>query len=330
MAKTDERFSPPSVLELRDAVWVEGTDTDPAWHPRSFSKARNCYRKRDNGLKKPWFGRVWLNPPWSTVLPWLVRLLEHLDTDAAHEGMMLVRNDPSTEWFKRAEKRATAIAFMGERTRYWQLEGTQVVECGTPEFSSVLFYFGPRVREFVAECRRRGHIALRLRSHSKPGTVPSVPRRTRRAPEAASADASPLLEQIRVIVADFARNRPDATLGELAEQLGETASVLHTLRVRDFWPQPTIVAPGPKNGAAKVRMHVDAEKLLRSELTPAAAVRVEQVRAVIRSQKLREFKADTIIEALGVSRQTALRALKHLPEVHMVGKAKHARYVVNT
>jgi hypothetical protein len=317
---TDERFSPPSMLEYRDAVWPEGTDTDPAWHPRSFSRARRCYTKRDDGLVQVWKGRVWLNPPWSSPGPWLDRLLEHV-TSRAHlllelEGMFAVRNDPSTAWFKRAWAHADAVAFLGERTRYhqWDPRARQVVECGTPEFGSVIFYFGPRADTFVAEGRKRGHLVVPLRVHSRSGTVRAVKAKKKPPPATARLQA-----QVRATVGTFAREHPDLTLAELAAKLGDTAPVLQTLRVRDLWPSPAEASR--RNGHANGRAREPAE-------STATQLRVQQVRAAIAELGKPEFHASEIMDALGVSRQTALRTLKRLPEVRMVGKLKSAKYQV--
>jgi hypothetical protein len=54
------------------AIWVERVrealgeiDLDPASHAiaQQTIRAKTFFTTADNGLKRSWFGRVWLNPP---------------------------------------------------------------------------------------------------------------------------------------------------------------------------------------------------------------------------------------------------------------------------
>jgi hypothetical protein len=313
------------MLEIADALWIGGVDTDPAWSPKSFSRARHCYTKRDNGLLRTWYGRVWLNPPWSLPMPWVERLLEHVRASPSHEVLFLVRNDPSTAWFKLAAHNCNAICFAGERTRYYQLGDDGAVHvCGTPEFGSVLMYFGPQPQRFVEECRKRGHLAF-LHDPSDRGTVPCVPRKA----ETQDGAASALREAVRASVATFVRNKPDATLLEIQAELGTMAHYMLELRVRDFWPigtEPT--APPPRNGNGHGRSRSPASKPLAADLHPLAAMRANQLRAFLANCGATEITTNEVMEALECSRQTALRALAVLPEVTRVGNMRSAKYKV--
>lgn len=35
------------------------------------------YSLKDDGLISPWFGRVWMNPPYSEPKPWIEKFIEH-------------------------------------------------------------------------------------------------------------------------------------------------------------------------------------------------------------------------------------------------------------
>lgn len=67
----DERYSTRETVEWCKArAGVDAFDLDVAaceeshWAPRWYSKA-------EDGLRRPWFGRVWCNPPYSDIEPWL-------------------------------------------------------------------------------------------------------------------------------------------------------------------------------------------------------------------------------------------------------------------
>lgn len=78
-------------LEIVNAL---GTfDLDPCgelFHPT----AKKIFT--ENGLQKEWFGRVWLNPPYSEVGLWLDKLYE-----SRVSGVALVFNRSDTKWFQK-------------------------------------------------------------------------------------------------------------------------------------------------------------------------------------------------------------------------------------
>ncbi len=158
---TDHRFTPPEIIAFRDAVWPEGTDTDPAWHRRSYSSARLTYDR--GGLRKPWEGRVWLNPPWSDPTPWIERLVRHCSPlHTEHEGILCVRNDPSTDWWALVWEHAAVLALPAERVRYHQPKGRKVVRCGVPAFTTALFYFGAQWRNYLRVAKAHNYYAVTM------------------------------------------------------------------------------------------------------------------------------------------------------------------------
>src|SRR5688572_14397630 len=74
---TDERYTPCWVFDglgltfdLDPASPVGGGDCVPA-------DAR--FTREDDGLTRPWFGTVWLNPPFSNATPWARKFMRHGD-----------------------------------------------------------------------------------------------------------------------------------------------------------------------------------------------------------------------------------------------------------
>ena len=52
-----------------------------------------------DGLKLPWHGRVWMNHPYSSPMPWMVKLHEERAAWRCRESLVLAKLDPSTEWW---------------------------------------------------------------------------------------------------------------------------------------------------------------------------------------------------------------------------------------
>ena len=70
----NEYYTPPHIFE---ALGLE-FDLDPCSPEQgSHVPAKQCYSLPFDGLAAPWFGLVWVNPPYSEVKPWVNKWLEH-------------------------------------------------------------------------------------------------------------------------------------------------------------------------------------------------------------------------------------------------------------
>lgn len=72
--KNDEWLTPPEIIGALGAF-----DLDPcAPVVRPWDTASNHYTVDDDGLNRPWNGRVWLNPPFGReAVKWLRRMRDH-------------------------------------------------------------------------------------------------------------------------------------------------------------------------------------------------------------------------------------------------------------
>lgn len=88
----DELYTPKHIfdaLNLRFDLDVCAPIEGPLHTP-----ADKWYSQLDDGLEKPWFGRVWMNPPYSKVTPWIDKWLDHKN------GLALV-NMAKSLWFEK-------------------------------------------------------------------------------------------------------------------------------------------------------------------------------------------------------------------------------------
>lgn len=128
-----EWYTPPHVFE---ALGLE-FDLDPAaphggvpWIP-----ARRHLTRADDGLSRPWHGRVWLNPPYGRQTPaWLRRLARHGD------GIALVFARSDTAWFQQFAPQATVLCFVAGRLRF--VPGDARSRRSTAGAPSLLMAFG--------------------------------------------------------------------------------------------------------------------------------------------------------------------------------------------
>lgn len=148
----DEWLTPPEII---DALGGPASfDLDPC-SPinRPWPTAREHYTIADNGLLKPWSGRLWFNPPYGgpkIVGPWMRRMADH------GTGTTLIFARTETDlFFETVWKMATAILFIRGRLYFHHVDGTRAAaNSGAP---SVLIAYGEHDAEILRECGIDGH-----------------------------------------------------------------------------------------------------------------------------------------------------------------------------
>lgn len=142
---SDEWFTPRWILDR-----LGNFDLDPCTaKKRPWSNARINYTQQDDGLKQKWFGRVWLNPPYSQLSWWLERLSEH-DNGIA---LCFARTETKT-FFDHVWDKAVAVCFIQGRVTFCNNEGELYKwNCGAP---SVLIAYGKEnisyLKDFPGKC----------------------------------------------------------------------------------------------------------------------------------------------------------------------------------
>jgi hypothetical protein len=112
----DEWLTPPHVL-----LALGDFDLDPASPiTRPWDTAKRHFNIMDDGLKQPWEGRVWLNPPYGAEAgKWLARL-------AAHPGggiAMIFARTETQVWFEHIWPVAHAVLFLKGRVAFLDSRG---------------------------------------------------------------------------------------------------------------------------------------------------------------------------------------------------------------
>ena len=153
----DEWFTPPDIIEAaREALG--GIDLDPASHAiaQQTIGAATFYTVLDDGLTRPWFGKVWLNPPFNrTLLSLFVeRLVAEYASGAVERAILLTHDYTDVEWFHAAARAAQVICFPRGRIRFRSPCGD---EC-SPRQGQALFYFGRDDEAFRRTFGRSGLI----------------------------------------------------------------------------------------------------------------------------------------------------------------------------
>ncbi len=113
----DEWLTPPEIIKALGEF-----DLDPcAPVIRPWDMAKNHYTIEDNGLSKPWHGRIWCNPPYgSETGKWLKKMSDH------GNGIALIFARTETgNFFNYIWRYAKAIMFLRGRLVFRHADGTK-------------------------------------------------------------------------------------------------------------------------------------------------------------------------------------------------------------
>lgn len=158
---TDEWYTPKAITDR--ARWVLGQiDLDPASTalPQQWIGANTYYTKDDNGIALPWFGRVWLNPPFGDTARWVDRLTVAYTTGEITGAILLVNSNHGYKWYENLWTR-WPVCCLRDRLCFVNADG---VQGGAAKRGQTLVYFGDRLQHFSTVFGSSGRIILPAQS----------------------------------------------------------------------------------------------------------------------------------------------------------------------
>lgn len=112
IGESDDWYTPPSIFDALGLTF----DLDPCspgeghWVP-----TRKIFTVIDDGLKQPWEGTVFMNPPFGGRhghVPWLKKFFDHAN------GVAVVRSYTSSDWWHDHMHRAQALLWPRGKTKF--------------------------------------------------------------------------------------------------------------------------------------------------------------------------------------------------------------------
>lgn len=160
-SKSDDWYTPAHFIHAARLV-MGSIDLDPAScaEANQTVEATRFYTVADDGLHQPWFGRVWLNPPYTRrqAGKWVAQLVKAYMRGEVDQALLLVRGSIDTKWYQPLYS-YPRCAIEGRVKFSAAKQGAG--------FPSVVAYFGPDVSRFVEVFGSYGRIDVCLNPPSE-------------------------------------------------------------------------------------------------------------------------------------------------------------------
>lgn len=158
-AGDNEWYTPAEYITAAVAV-MGAIDLDPASSAEANEvvRAAKFWTAVDDGLTRPWKGRVWMNPPYAQPLVdrFCTRLAREKTDGAVTQACALVNNATETAWFQEMAAQAAAVCFPRGRVKFWHPRKESA-----PLQGQVIAYLGPSPELFRAEFVKFGVVFTR-------------------------------------------------------------------------------------------------------------------------------------------------------------------------
>jgi phage N-6-adenine-methyltransferase len=146
-SRTEEWTTPPHIIAVAERV-LGAIDLDPCAEDACAVPAATHYTRGDDGLAGPWFGRVYMNPPYGKqIRAWVDKVATAYETGEIDAAVVLVHARTDTRWARRLA--AYPRCYIYGRLRF----GGSV---NSAPFPSMLVYLGPDLAGFVRETAHLG------------------------------------------------------------------------------------------------------------------------------------------------------------------------------
>lgn len=157
----NEWYTPGRYIEAARAV-LGCIDLDPASSAiaNQTVQAKRFYTIEDDGLTQPWYGNLWMNPPYSqpAIAQFMAKLVAEVRQGTVAQAVCLVNNSSDTSWFQSTFAAADAACFARGRITFVRPDGTSGA---SPLQGQAFFYFGPNVDAFTETFRSIGTVSTK-------------------------------------------------------------------------------------------------------------------------------------------------------------------------
>jgi hypothetical protein len=166
--KNQEWYTPAPYIEAARIVMGGGIDLDPAscLVANETVKASQYYDEAMNGLEQPWYGRVWLNPPYgkvnnkSTIALFVNKLVQEYEAGNVSQAIILTPADLDEKWMRPLWN--YIICFADHKLWFNRPDQSK----SSQFFGTAFTYLGPNETSFLNVFSQFGVVARRISPQS--------------------------------------------------------------------------------------------------------------------------------------------------------------------
>lgn len=154
-SETPEHYTPIEVIDAAIACMGK-IDLDPCSNSAEAPNvpAKHHFTAADDGLSRPWFGRVYMNPPYGReIAKWIEKLCDEYKNGVTEEAIALVPSRTDTQWWR--QLRDYPVCLVEGRLKF--LGNDEVAP-----FPSAVFYLGNDIGRFYHSFGELGDIWQRI------------------------------------------------------------------------------------------------------------------------------------------------------------------------
>lgn len=152
----DDRRTPPELVRAAAGLIGGSFDLDVAASAHNAQCAR-FFTTADNGLRQPWSGRVWCNPPYSNCADWVRKAWDEWEAgNVTAIAMLLPANRTEQGWWQtlvepRRDTPASPlrVVFLPGRIRFARPEGWRSPKGDRPPFGVCLLVWSAKPLNFA-------------------------------------------------------------------------------------------------------------------------------------------------------------------------------------
>jgi phage N-6-adenine-methyltransferase len=163
-SESDEWYTPAKYIEAA-RIALGGFDLDPASSPKAneIVRAKKIFTRADDGINRPWKGRVWLNPPYalingrrSSAGAWGAKLVVEYTEKRVDAAILLVNAVTDAGWFQPFWD--YPICFTDHRIEFYTPNGLP----RSPVSGNAFVYLGHAPKRFADAFAEFGPTMVRL------------------------------------------------------------------------------------------------------------------------------------------------------------------------
>lgn len=152
-----EYYTPPKIIEAATEV-LGRIDLDPSSceDANKIVQAATIFTKNDNGLLLNWYGKIWMNPPFSRKdnKLWVPKLIKEYKIGNVTEAICITYASTSEQWFLPLHD--FVQCYLYKRVKFITSEGQK----DSPTKGCVLTYFGKKYYKFAEAFNKHGSIKV--------------------------------------------------------------------------------------------------------------------------------------------------------------------------